>query len=110
MKTEEYIGQLDLLNIDWKNRVGKMGIVIGAEKQGQGYGYKAIMLLEKFVFNTLNLNRLELVLHDYNIKAYNCYLKCGFKEEGRLRQNFYINGQYTDRIQMSILRSEYKEW
>jgi RimJ/RimL family protein N-acetyltransferase len=110
IKTEEYIGQIDLINIDWKNRVALMGIVIGEEeKQGKGYGYKAIEILQKFVFESLNLNKLELDLHDYNEKAYNCYLKCGFKEEGRLRQKFYINGHYTDMIHMGILRSEYEK-
>lgn len=109
INTEEYIGQVDLIKIDWKNRVARMGIVIGEEKQGKGYGFMAIKILEDFVFNTLNLNKLELDLHDYNVRAYNCYAKCGFKEEGRLRQNFYINGKYTDTINMGILQSEYEE-
>lgn len=110
IQTEEYIGQIGLIDIHWKNRVAKMGIVIGDErKQGKGYGYEAIKILQKFVFNDLNLNKLELDLHDYNVRAYKCYLKCGFKEEGRLRQNFYTNGHYTDTICMGILKSEYEK-
>lgn len=30
--SQEYIGQIDLIKIDWRNRVGEMGIVIGAAK------------------------------------------------------------------------------
>lgn len=108
IKTEEYIGQIDLVHIDWKNRSATMGIVLGEEKQGNGYGSEAITLLQKFVFERLNLNRLELTVHDYNLKAYKCYQKCGFKEEGRLREKFYINGKYTDTIYMSILKKEYE--
>lgn len=107
-KTEEYIGQIDLINIDWKNRVAEMGIVIGnKDLLGKGIGTEAIKLLQAFVFERLNINRLELNLHDYNERAYKCYLNCGFVEEGRLRKKFFINGQYTDVILMGILRDEY---
>jgi RimJ/RimL family protein N-acetyltransferase len=108
-KNGEYIGQIDLIKIDWKNRCATLGIVIGAaEKREKGYGTEALMLLEEFAFDRLNLNKLELTLHDYNIRAYHCYLKCGFKEEGRIREKYYINGHYTDMIAMGILKREYE--
>lgn len=109
-ETEAYIGQIDLIKIDWKNRVGTLGIVIGAkENRGKGIGEEAIRLLQDFAFGRLNLNKLELTLRDYNIQGYKCYLKCGFVEEGRTRQNFYINGSYTDTIHMGVLKSEYEK-
>jgi RimJ/RimL family protein N-acetyltransferase len=108
-KTGEYIGQIDLIEIDWKNRCAILGVVIGdAAKRGKGYGTEAILLLEDFAFNRLNLNKLELNVHDYNTRAYRCYLKCGFKEEGRFREKFFIGGQYTDMIAMGILKREYE--
>lgn len=36
--TEEYIGQIDLIRIDWVNRVGTLGIVIGT-KDNLSKGY-----------------------------------------------------------------------
>ena len=104
-----YIGQIDFINIDWKNRTSLLGIVIGnKENHSKGYGQEAINLLLKFAFEELNLHKLELEVRDYNEKAYNCYKKCGFVEEGRKRENFYINGKYTDTIFMGILKKEYK--
>ncbi|MGM1048126.1 MAG: GNAT family N-acetyltransferase [Bacillota bacterium] len=86
-----------------------MGIVIGNPKlQNKGYGSEAIQLLQKFVFLQLNLNRLQLEVHVYNDKAIKCYIKCGFKEEGRLRQKHFSNGQYSDVIYMGILREEFE--
>ena len=109
-ESEEYIGQIDLFKFDWKNRSVEFGIVIGKqENQCKGYGSEAILLLQEFVFDRLNLNRLQLQVHDFNQKAYHSYSKCGFKEEGRLRQKYYINGQYCDSVQMGILQSEYIE-
>ncbi len=110
LKNEAYIGQIDLTKVDWKNRWAEMGIVIGdQENREKGLGREAIGLLQEFVFNRLNLNRLQLAVHAYNTRAYACYIKSGFKEEGRLRESFYINGQYSDRILLSILKLEYSK-
>lgn len=105
-----YIGQIDLFGLDWKNRFALMAIVIGKKEYlGKGYGSEAIQVLQKFAFEELNLNRIELDVYDYNIRAYKCYLKCGFKEEGRMRQKLFRNGIYRDVIKMAILKEEYEE-
>lgn len=108
--TLDYIGQIDLHRIDWKNRCSVLGIVIGKkENLGQGYGREAIMLLQDYVFNNLNLRRLELEVLEFNERAYRCYLKCGFQEEGRLRKKQFRNGRYWDVICMGILKEDYEK-
>jgi len=39
-----------------------------------------------FAFQTLNLNRVELGVFDFNERAKKCYVKVGFKEVGRQRK------------------------
>ncbi len=109
-KTEAYLGQIDLVKIDWKNRVGTLGIIVGApENRGRGIGTEAIRLLLEFAFQRLNLHRIELEARDYNTRALRCYRKCGFQEEGRVRQNFFIRGRYTDTVRMGLLKEEYMQ-
>lgn len=109
-ESQEYIGQIDFLEIDWRNRVGEIGLVIGsARNRGRGFGSEALGLLQRFAFKTLNLNKLELKVHDYNAAAIRCYQKCGFREEGRLRERFFREGRYTDYLIMGILKREYEE-
>lgn len=109
-QTQLYIGQANLDSIDWKNRVGRIGIVIGsAEQLGQGYGTEAMNLLIRFAFREMNLNRLELEVFDFNERAIRSYMRCGFREEGRLRERQFKNGAYVDVIQMGLLRSEWEE-
>jgi RimJ/RimL family protein N-acetyltransferase len=104
-----YIGQIDLHQIDYKNRHATLGIVIGKKEYlGRGYGKEAIELVQQFVFSTLGLNRLELDVYEFNERAYKCYVKCGFTEEGRMRQKIYKNGRYWDVIKMSILIDEFE--
>lgn len=108
--TEAYIGQVNLDRIDWKNRVGTIGIVIGdPAKLGQGYGTEALRLLIDFAFLELNLNRLELEVYDFNERAYRSYRACGFQEEGRLREKQFKNGRYVDVIVMGLLKSDWEK-
>ncbi|MBB6730274.1 GNAT family N-acetyltransferase [Cohnella zeiphila] len=109
-QTQLYIGQINLDAIDWKNRVGRIGIVIGSpERFGRGYGTEAMRLLVRFAFEQMGLNRLELDVYDFNERALRCYRSCGFREEGRLRQKLFKNGHYVDIIPMGLLRSEWLE-
>jgi RimJ/RimL family protein N-acetyltransferase len=83
---------------------------IGDEKnRSKGYGTEAIRLGIKYGFEVLNLNNIELKVYDFNERALNTYKKAGFKEYGRRRQAYYLNGKYHDVICMDILREEYYE-
>ena len=42
-----------------------------------------------------------------NEKAIYLYEKCGFKEEGQLVQEIFMNGEYTDVKRMYILQNDY---
>ena len=106
--TEAYIGQIDLFQIDWKNRKAVMGIIIAKEENhSKGYGKEAIGLLLEYAFNRLGLNKIELTVRAYNERGIRCYEQCGFKVEGVLREDFFIHGKYTDTIKMAILQSEW---
>jgi len=106
---EKIIGNCAIHNIDPKNRKCTCGITIGEkEYQNKGYGTEAMEMLVEYCFNTLNMNRIELTVYDYNIRAYKSYQKVGFVEEGRKRQARYHNGKYYDEIIMSILREDWE--
>ena len=106
---EKLIGNCGLLSINWKDRTAVCGIFIGdKENQGKGYGTEALRLLVDYGFKTLNFNRIELEVDDFNIRAIKCYKKVGFVEEGRRRQAVFKNGKYNDALFMGILQEEWK--
>lgn len=74
---------------------------------GYGLGTEATKLITQYGFERLNLNRVWLGVHAENIGAIKCYRKVGFKEEGRLREELYTYGKYSDAIRMGILRREW---
>jgi len=105
---EKLIGNCGLHAIDWKNRVAEVGITIGEkEYQSKGYGTEAMELIVDYGFKTVNLNRIQLRVYEFNSRAINSYNKIGFVEEGRMRQAIFINGKYHDVIFKSILQEEW---
>lgn len=107
---EKIIGNCAIQDINSRTRACSCGITIGEkEYHGKGYGTEAMEMLVQYVFKTLNMNRLELTVYEYNIRAYKTYQKVGFIEEGRKRQARYHNGKYYDEIIMAILREDWEK-
>jgi len=104
----QHIGNLSLMHLNWKDRSAELGIVIGDKSQwGKGYAQDAIQTLLAFAFGEMNLNRVYLRVFADHEPAINAYRKCGFVEEGRLREEIYADGRYHDMLVMAILRREF---
>jgi RimJ/RimL family protein N-acetyltransferase len=103
------IGTCSLMGVDGKNRRATLGLSIAdPAAQGQGYGFEAMTLLLEFGFLELNLNRIQLLVMQYNERAIRLYERLGFQREAVLRQAFYREGRYWDEYIMSLLRCEYQ--
>jgi RimJ/RimL family protein N-acetyltransferase len=107
---ERYIGGIGLSGIDARNRHASLGVVIGrADLQGQGLGSEAIRLMLEYAFEFLNLHKVNLCYFEGNDRGARCYAKCGFKEEGRIRENRFYEGRYWDVVRMGITEEEYRQ-
>jgi RimJ/RimL family protein N-acetyltransferase len=94
--------------VDWRNRTGELGIVIGEKSAwNSGLGTDAVRTLVRWGFRELNLNRAFLRVFEDNPGAIRCYEKAGFRHEGRLRQDRYQDGRYLDTVLMGVLRDEF---
>ena len=57
----------------------RIGILLGRnESRGQGFGQEAVQTLLDYLFETANLDSVELDTADFNFKAQNCFKACGF--------------------------------
>ena len=97
------------MNLQSRNRNSELGIVIGDRAYwARGYGRDAIKLMLHYGFHYVGLHRIELFPQEKNVRAIRCYLACGFIEEGRARKALWLQGEYVDVVQMSILREEWE--
>lgn len=109
VKDESYIGQMDIFEINWKIRLGKLGTVIGNEaKRGKGYGTEALKLMLDYAFGVLGLERLELDVYADNKRAVRCYEKAGFVHEGTRRRAAMVNGKHADVHIMAVIKADWE--
>jgi RimJ/RimL family protein N-acetyltransferase len=103
----ELIGEAGLHRINHFTRSCELGIGIGREYWGKGFGQDAVRTLVDYAFEHLNMNRIGLYVLAEDPRAVGAYRKAGFVEEGRIRQHAWVRGGYEDELVMSVLR---KEW
>jgi RimJ/RimL family protein N-acetyltransferase len=99
------LGEVVLYDLDADNETMGLRIALIAE-QGKGYGTDAIRLLLRYGFDVVGLHRVELEVFDFNPRAIASYRKCGFVEEGRLREALLWEGQWHDALLMGVLRTD----
>ena len=91
-----------------EDRNADFGIAIERGHWDQGYGTDATRTILRFAFTEMNLHRVSLGVLDYNARARRCYEKCGFREEGRVREHHFHDGRWHDQIMMGILQHEFE--
>lgn len=104
------IGRIFYEHLSTKHQNTEVGILVGEKEYwGKGYGTDAMIAFLDYLFNELGLHRVYLYLQSYNTRALKCYEKCGFTQEGILRQNSFTRGKYYDDLVMGILRDEFNQ-
>ena len=107
LNEDRYIGFLGL-SVNLIHSEAWVGLGIGErEFWNKGYGTDMMKLCMQYVFTELCVERLSLGLHEYNPRALRSYEKCGFRLEGRTRQDVMREGKRFDSLWMGILREEW---
>ena len=99
------LGSISLWNISWHHKRSEIGIWIASDYWNQGIGEKAINLIKIIAFYHLKFNRLEAHISVKNLSSITLFKKCGFIEEGKLREYLNFKGIYHDTIILSYLKN-----
>ncbi|KKN36529.1 hypothetical protein LCGC14_0772650 [marine sediment metagenome] len=93
----EYIGTMSINAIDWINRKGEIGCMIGNKHYwGAGLATESMYLLVDYALNRLNLNKVECGVVDGNISSIKMLEKNGFKEYAIIPEDYWVEGKYND--------------
>lgn len=107
INTLNYLGQISLQGVDRFSQQGELAVIVVPEHWRKGIAREAIELMLGYAFHSLNLNRVWLKVFAEHTAAVKLYQKCGFKKEGVLREDAFLEGKYRDTVIMSVLRREY---
>lgn len=100
------VGSVALWGIDLHNRCGHLGISLGPDFRGKGYGSDACRVLLRYAFVDRGLHRVQLEVLADNEAALRSYRAAGFVEDGRMRESAWVTGSFVDEVYMSVLAPE----
>jgi len=104
---QDCIGQIAYFMVNEKNHWGEIEYCVGRAFHNKGYITEAVNGILKYGFEKMGLHKVQ-VCHKVNNPASKRVIeKCGFVYEGTLRDYFFMDGEYVDRLYYSIL---HKEW
>ena len=101
------VGNIGLFDVRTKDRGATLGIALGREYIGRGYGTDAVRVIVAYGFREIGLHRIALSVAPYNPAGIRAYEKAGFVEEGRYRESVLHDGHWYDEVLMSILDREW---
>ena len=102
------IGDAALQGVDFRHGSAYFAITIGeAAYRGKGYGTETTRLVLDYAFTALGLHTVKLEVAEFNLAGRNAYRKAGFREVGRWRQAWRLNGRAWDIICMDCLATEF---
>lgn len=101
----EHIGFAAIHQIDWHNRIGYTGTIIGRrDLWGQGYASDVARTRTRYAFEVLNLRLLiSRVLAD-NIGSLKMLQRAGYREVGRIPRHQWKRGAYRDLVLLAVER------
>jgi RimJ/RimL family protein N-acetyltransferase len=110
LEDDRLIGEIGFEDDDLPAGETFLSVGIGErEYWGKGYGTDALMVILRYAFTELNLERVSLTVSEYNPRAIQSYRKAGFVEEGRLRGSERRGGRRYDTVYMGLLRAEWED-
>jgi len=104
--TGTYIGEAGILSLIQRTNRAVVGYNLLPQYWGNGYGTEITNALVKYLFEELEIERIEALVLEGNEASRKVLEKCGFKEEGFLRHFALINGQYRNVHYYGIIRAD----
>lgn len=106
-KTNRFLGIVDLVKIDEKNKIGEIGYWLSNDAVGNGYMTEAVQALEIHCF-AAGINRLIIRNDTQNMRSANVALRAGYHLDGVMRQDRWdeVMQKFADTNIWSKLKGE----
>lgn len=100
------LGSISLMRLAWEHARGEVGYWLAREARGQGHTTRAVRLICQWGFETLQLERIDLLAATDNTASQRVAERAGFTREAVLRS--YMRGRdgRQDMVAFGLLRDE----
>lgn len=101
------IGQIAIFLVNDKNHFCEIEYCLGSKFHRKGYATEAVNAILYFSFNHVCFHKVQVCHKQGNLASQGVIRKCGFTYEGTLRDFFFMEGRYVDRLYYSMLKAEF---
>ena len=105
-RSGQYLGGCGLNRVDSINRVASLGYWVRSSRTGEGVATTAVLLLVRFGFDELMLNRIEIMAATGNKASQRVAEKAGAIREGVLRKRLIVHDNVHDVVMFSLIRDD----
>lgn len=100
------LGSISLMRLVWQHARGEVGYWLAREARGQGHVTRAVRLICRWGFQTLDLERIDLLAGTRNEASQRVAERAGFTREAVLRSYMRGKGERQDMVAFGLLRDE----
>ena len=87
---------------------GRIGIIIGEEQfRSKGYGTEAMLVVLYYIFEKRGLEVIGLDTANFNVRAQNCFKRCGFKKVGDITEINFLDGELIHKHEMVLHKKDF---
>lgn len=109
-QSNEFVGEIYIQGMDWDVPTIELGFYADVHHQGKGYVTESVHAAVEFIFEHMQAHKICVVCDDENSKSHAVAERCGFVQEGVLReQKRRSGGGYISSRFYGLLRSEYEK-
>lgn len=90
------IGLIDLTNYSSLNARAEVGITLLRAYQGQGYGQRALQLMEHYATERLRIHSLYAYVSPHNLPSFHLFQNNGYKVVAKLPDWSFREGKYEE--------------
>jgi RimJ/RimL family protein N-acetyltransferase len=91
-----------------QDQQAEIGWALGTEFRGQGYVTEAASALVTYGFASLGLHRIQAVTSSTNTGSRGVMERLGMRQEARLRETTFTDGEWLDSLIYGLLVSEWQ--
>lgn len=102
-KEETLLGLCGINHLNVILRFGNLGYWVRTQSTGRGTATRASLLAARFAFESLGLNRVEIVIDPANKASLRVAEKTGARREGVLRNRIVVHEQPLDAVMFSLI-------
>lgn len=104
--SDQILGGFSPYRIDQETGNAAVGYWLVAAARGRGLATAIVLLLARWGFERLSIERLELTCGPQNVASQAVAHRVGFQREGLLRQALPFKGRRRDTVMFSLLPSD----